>query len=245
MPRAPLRRRHVPVPAAQQLPSAPRAHPYRHTSGLGTARNPLLRPLARPGLDPITSPSTCAWADHSYPARRARRTERQGQAHARHPAPRPPNRIHAQITRLRVPAPAESPHRKTVPNGGSVRALTKIRTVLRLDLLAAQRAYVCTLAEDLERPVMPRTARLARHGVAAHGALRPTSDGDLQQTGGYGPTRARPGVASLDHITLSNQGRSGRTRAEPLCAADGSSAITNPSVQTGSLCAPSVDRICR
>ena len=34
-------------------------------------------------------------------------------------------------------------------------------------------------------PAAPRTARLARHGTAAHRALRHASDGDLQQTGSH------------------------------------------------------------
>src|SRR6266536_701129 len=62
---------------------------------------------------------------------------------------------------------------------------------------------------------MPRTARLARHGVAAYGVLRPTSDGDLQQTDRTGLTPGSASAASFDRITLSNQGKSGRTRAEP------------------------------
>jgi hypothetical protein len=52
---------------------------------------------------------------------------------------------------------------------------------------------------------MPRTARLARHGVAAYDALWPTSDGDLQQTGRTGPTQAPPRAASFDCITVTNQ----------------------------------------
>jgi hypothetical protein len=60
-----------------------------------------------------------------------------------------------------------------------------------------------------ECALMPRTARLARQGIAAHGALRPTSDGDLQRAGRTGPTQAQPRAASFDRITLSNQGSQG------------------------------------
>jgi hypothetical protein len=71
------------------------------------------------------------------------------------------------------------------------------------------RWIVMRLHRDQERPQLPRTARLARYGVAAHGALRPTSDGNFQRAGRTGSTQDQPWAASFDRITLSNQGSQG------------------------------------
>jgi hypothetical protein len=74
---------------------------------------------------------------------------------------------------------------------------------------SGEAVFLCIVGARHELPLVPRTARLARHGVAAHGVLRPTSDGDLHRAGRTGSTQAQPRAASFDRITLSNEGSQG------------------------------------